>query len=147
MLRHGLMQYHAAPHAQCRLISSRRLQLRTRASAAPLDKIATPSPNESSRSNGATIIPPVVSLPSSPNRPTVAIRHIGVQAQADRLDLDEVWVPFRWPGQFGGDAVYLSGANCLSYTCSAAVACSVQLQVLEQTTCSPHHHACISSSA
>lgn len=29
----------------------------------------------------------------------------------ERLDLDEVWVPFRWPGQLGGKDVYLSGAG------------------------------------
>jgi hypothetical protein len=33
----------------------------------------------------------------------------GVLAAAERLDLDEVWVPYRWPGQLGGKDVYISG--------------------------------------
>eukprot|EP00775_Hariotina_reticulata_P008536 gene8536-8718_t len=33
-------------------------------------------------------------------------------ASTERLDLDEVWVPFRWPGQLGGNQVYLSGSWC-----------------------------------
>lgn len=36
----------------------------------------------------------------------------GVLAAAERLDLDEVWVPYRWPGQLGGEDVYISGSWC-----------------------------------
>lgn len=41
---------------------------------------------------------PLVQRPGSP-----------LAVGAERLDLDEVWVPFRWPGQLGGKDVYLSG--------------------------------------
>eukprot|EP00879_Flechtneria_rotunda_P014431 GHRR01015079.1.p1 GENE.GHRR01015079.1~~GHRR01015079.1.p1 ORF type:complete len:701 (+),score=242.04 GHRR01015079.1:231-2333(+) len=30
----------------------------------------------------------------------------------DQLDQDEVWVPFRWPGQLGGNKVSISGSFC-----------------------------------
>jgi hypothetical protein len=36
-------------------------------------------------------------------------RRENLLASTERLDLDEVWVPFRWPGQLGGNQVYLSG--------------------------------------
>jgi transcription initiation factor TFIID subunit TAF12 len=54
----------------------------------------------------------------------------GVLAAAERLDLDEVWVPYRWPGQLGGKEVYISGeggacrgtspASCSKAACSEA---------------------------
>eukprot|EP00882_Tetradesmus_deserticola_P020169 GHRQ01021740.1.p1 GENE.GHRQ01021740.1~~GHRQ01021740.1.p1 ORF type:complete len:268 (+),score=76.83 GHRQ01021740.1:94-897(+) len=45
-------------------------------------------------------------------RQQAATTQQGVLAAAERLDLDEVWVPYRWPGELGGDDVYLSGNWC-----------------------------------
>lgn len=127
MLRHGFKQSYAAPHTQRRAVFSRHLQLPIHASAAPLDRVASPSPNGSSTSDGtSSVIPRISSLSSSPSRPYIPQRHVGVLAQADRLDLDEVWVPFRWPGQFGGDEVYISGTSVLLYACIAAPAWSIE---------------------
>jgi hypothetical protein len=44
----------------------------------------------------------------------------GVLAAAERLDLDEVWVPYRWPGQLGGKDVYISGEPAASSSSTAA---------------------------
>lgn len=38
----------------------------------------------------------------------------GVLAAAERLDIDEVWVPLRWPGELGGNDVYTSGEEVVS---------------------------------
>lgn len=53
-------------------------------------------------------------------RPAVVPQQSGVLAAADRLDYDEVWVPYRWPGQLGGKEVYLSGERICSTLCCSS---------------------------